>query len=79
VRHLPFYAAYLVLTPFLGVIAASGLFVAGVMVAERFRVDVAIATALALGVAQWAVLSLVFDVLVEREVIGRVVWALLGY
>ena len=49
------------------------------LVIDRVAWPRAVAVGLALGAAQWAVLSLVFDVLIEREIVGRLGWYLLGY
>ena len=78
-RPMPGQVVFLAAIPFIGLIAASVLFVAAVLVLDNVAWPRAAMTGLALGAIQWAVLSMVFDVLIEREIIGRVGWYLLGY
>jgi hypothetical protein len=65
--------------PFLGLVAASALFLAAILVVGRFPLRAVILVPLAFAAAEMLVLSLLFDVLVEREIVGRIAWSFLGY
>lgn len=73
------WIAYVALVPLLGLVPASAAFVA----AWFFRRGIGVATTalvtLVFGLTQAGVLATVFDVLVEREILGRALWLWLGY
>jgi TctA family transporter len=66
-------------TPIIGLIPASVAFIAAFLKRSGLRLRSAIAVALAIGGLQVLLLATVFDVLVERELIGRIAWWSLGY
>lgn len=72
-------AMFLVATPFLGLPVATTGFVARMLNLKGVDWPRAILLALAFCVVQLMILSLVYDILVEREIIGRVMWLALGY
>ncbi|MEX0853990.1 MAG: tripartite tricarboxylate transporter permease [Bauldia sp.] len=78
-RHVALYAGYLLITPLIGLIASSFVFVAAAMRLNGSRMSPALIAALVLALSELAVLTLVFDVIIEKEIVGRVLWAILGY
>jgi len=78
-QQVALYAGFVLITPIIGVIASSFVFVAAAMRFGGARLVYAVTAAGVLAVAELAVLTMVFDVIIEREIVGRVVWALLGY
>jgi putative tricarboxylic transport membrane protein len=79
IRHAGAFALYLLAIPIFGFVAAGAFFIAGFLM----LIGVTAARALIGGaiyfVLQFIVLFAVFDVLVEKEVLGRIVWAFMGY
>jgi hypothetical protein len=66
-------------TPLVGLPVASFVFAAVLLRRAGMAAVGAVLAALALCIVQLVLLGAVFDVLVEREVVGRIAWALLGY
>lgn len=77
--HVDLTAAFLLLTPLVGLFVASLAYVAGMLRRDGVRTKTALVAGAVLAVVQIAVLSRVFDVLVEKEIIGRIAWTILGY
>lgn len=70
---------FIAATPFLGIVVASLAYVTAVLRRTGISYTNAILVAIGCGVLQLVLLVTVFDVLVEREIIGRMLWAALGY
>ena len=69
---------FLVANPLIGLTASSGIFLALMLHAVRMRPVHAIATALIFAGLQLALLSIAFDVGIERDILGRALWWILG-
>lgn len=65
-------------TPFVGVSAATLAFVTAALIRTGLRRRHAVASAAVLGAVQLALMVAVFDLPVEKELIGRLFWSLLG-
>jgi putative tricarboxylic transport membrane protein len=70
---------FIAATPFLGIVVSSLAYVTAVLRRTGISYTNAILVAIGCGVLQLVLLVTVFDVLVEREIIGRILWAALGY
>jgi TctA family transporter len=79
VRHVALCALFILLIPLIGITASTLVFVAAVLLRSGLKSRNAVTTALVVGVAQMGLLSSVFDVLVEKEIIGRALWSALDY
>jgi putative tricarboxylic transport membrane protein len=79
VQHLGLSTLYLAATPLAGLSAATFAYVAVVLARYGVRVRSAILVSALFGIVQLGLLALVFDLPVEREIIGRAAWAMLGY
>jgi TctA family transporter len=78
-RHTAIFALYLAITPLVGLPAASAGFIALALARTGVRIGRALVIALVFVGLQIAMLSVVFDVLIEKEIVGRAVWAILGF
>ena len=78
-QQVALYAGFVLITPIVGLIASSFLFVATAMRLSGSGLRQALAVAGVLAAAELAVLTMVFDVIIEREIVGRLLWAVLGY
>ena len=72
-------AAFLVATPVVGLPVATLGFAARMLTLRGLAWPRALFVSMAFCVVQITILSLVYDVLVEREIIGRLMWLALGY
>jgi hypothetical protein len=72
-------AAFLVATPVVGLPVATLGFAARMLTLRGLAWPRALFVSVAFCVVQITILSLVYDVLVEREIIGRLMWLALGY
>lgn len=69
---------FLVANPLIGLSASSGLFLALMLHALRIKLAYAIAAAAIFVALQLGVLAIVFDVGIERDILGRALWWILG-
>jgi hypothetical protein len=79
ISHVALFALFIGLTPLVGLPVAAVGFITAVLTAIGIGAGRAFLVALIFGLLQSAMLSALFDVLVEREIIGRIAWDLLGY
>jgi hypothetical protein len=79
VPHVWLFALFVLAMPVVGLIAASGLFVAGILVLNRFSWSQSLAVAVGFVALETVILAAIFDVLTEREMVGRIAWSWLGY
>jgi hypothetical protein len=79
IHHVFLFALFIALTPLIGLPVAAVGFVTAVLMAIGIGGGRALLLALTFGLLQSALLAALFDVLVEREIIGRIAWDLLGY
>jgi TctA family transporter len=78
VNHLALSGLYLIASPFVGLIAATFAFVALVLTRSALRLRSALVIAGLLTAGQVVLLDQIFDIAIEKEILGRAVWALLG-
>jgi putative tricarboxylic transport membrane protein len=78
-RYLGATALFIVSTPFLGVTLSSFLYVAALLKRSGLALPRSIAVAAIYSALQLLLLASVFDVLVQREILGRLFWEALGY
>jgi hypothetical protein len=67
------------LIPWIGLVLASAAFVAAFFYRHRMSVAATAGVAAAFGLMEAGVLASVFDVFVEKEIVGRAIWLWLGY
>jgi TctA family transporter len=79
VPHAWVFAVFVVLMPFLGLVLASGVFLAVFLAVSRFPTRIVLLLPAVFVALEALVLSLIFDVLAQREVVGRIAWSFLGY
>jgi TctA family transporter len=79
IRHLGWFGLFLAATPVIGLPASTFLFVERMLAAIGIRRTVTFASAILFVAVQLAFLSLVLDVAIEKEILGRALWAALGY
>lgn len=79
VRHLGLSAAFVALAPVAGVSAASFAYVATALLRTGVRPVSALASAVVFAILQFGLLAMVFDIGVEREILGRALWVALGH
>jgi hypothetical protein len=79
IRHVGLVVLLLLATPVVGLPVATMVFAAILLRRAGIGLFSAVAAALVLTVVEVVLLETVFDVLVEREIIGRIAWLLLGY
>jgi TctA family transporter len=79
IRHVGLSGLFIVLTPIVGLTVSTFAYVTSALLRSGIKLHHAAITALILSALQLGLLSSVFDVLVEREIVGRVAWSLLGY
>jgi TctA family transporter len=72
-------AIFILLTPFLGLIVCSIGLGLGMMLAGGVSLRNSVLTSVAFGGLQLLLLATIFDIVVEREIIGRLAWYLLGF
>ena len=77
-QYLGLTALFIVLTPIIGLPVATIAYVGAILKSAGLRAWHAVAIVVALLAAQIGLLSLVFDLRIEKAIIGRVLWALLG-
>jgi hypothetical protein len=77
VHFLGAFALFVAATPFLGIIPASFAFVLYVLVRQGYSWWSALLTTVVFCALEFAFVSSVFDVMIEREIIGRIAWAIL--
>ena len=78
VRYVGSTALFIVLTPVFGLLLSSAAYVGSCLRRLNFSTRQIVLTLIILATAQLALLSLVLDLRIERDVIGRIAWALLG-
>jgi hypothetical protein len=71
--------AFIAAMPFIGILPASFTYIVAVLIKTDVRPRIAVLIAIGCCLAQLALFASVFDVLVEREILGRILWAALGY
>jgi TctA family transporter len=69
---------FLVANPLIGLTASSGLFLMLMLQALRIRLAPALLATLAFLALQFLLLSIAFDIAVERDILGRAAWWILG-
>ena len=79
VPHAWLFALFVVLMPFVGLVAASWVFLAAFLAFTRFPWQAVILVPTVFAAAQAGVLATLFDVLAEREIVGRIAWGYMGY
>jgi hypothetical protein len=77
--HVWIAALAILAIPYFGLTVSSMAMAAGMLVAGGARIHRAILAALVFGALQFALLGWLFDIVVEREIIGRLAWRLLGF
>jgi hypothetical protein len=69
---------FILATPIIGLPAATAAYTGRVLFQRRFKLRHILVTLILLAVAQLALLSVALDLRIERDIIGRLLWALLG-
>ena len=78
-HHVGLTTGFILATPAIGLFAAGFAYVTSVLWRSGIGARAAVATALVLAALQIALLSFLFDLSVEKELVGRAITALLGY
>jgi hypothetical protein len=78
-RYVGLTGLFIAATPLVGIIPSTLVYVTEVLRRSGFRLSRAIVVAVGCCALQLALLAAVFDVLIEREIIGRALWNVLGY
>jgi hypothetical protein len=73
-KHVGATLAFLVATPFLGILPSSAVYLLAVLCRTGMGLSSAALFAIPFVVAQFVLLAIVFDIAVEKEVIGRLLW-----
>jgi hypothetical protein len=79
VRFILPFGLFLLLIPFIGVLASGGLFIILVLVLIGIKLRVALISSACLLVSLSIMLRAIFDIAVEKEFVGRIAWALMDY
>ncbi len=79
IQNLGLAGLLILATPVIGLSAATFVFVTKFLRLSGIRWAHTLLIALSLCAVQLAIVSVVFDVLVEKEFIGRILWKILGY
>lgn len=79
IRHAGWLALYLVAIPFAGLTLSTFAFTGIILHRVGLSIRRSIMVALVLALAQLAIASLFVDVLIEREILGRALWAMFGF
>jgi TctA family transporter len=77
-RHGRLIGGFLIANPVIGVTASSGIFLALMLHALRVRIVPMLLTVLGFIGLQLLLLSILFDIWIERDILGRGLWWLLG-
>jgi hypothetical protein len=75
--HVGLFAIFLLATPLTGLFVSSFAFVGAVLWRSGVRPGRSVTAAAVFVALQFAILALVFDVAIEKEIVGRVAWALM--
>jgi putative tricarboxylic transport membrane protein len=78
-HHIGITGLFVAATPIVGITPASLVYITVLLRDAGVRLGAAILVSIICCVLQVALLASVFDILIEREIIGRVFWAALGY
>lgn len=79
VRFIVPLLLFLIATPVFGVLVSGFFFVLAVLIRIGIRWPAALLSSFCLLLSQYVILALIFDVIVEREFIGRIAWSLMDY
>ncbi len=79
IGHVAAFGVFIAAIPAIGVIAASFGFCLYLLWAIGIRLRVACAAAFLFAAFLFLILSVLFDIIVEREIIGRILWSFMGY
>ena len=77
-RSVGLTGLFILATPIIGLPAATAAYTGRVLFQRRFKPRHILVTLILLAAAQLALLSVVVDLRIERDIIGRLLWALLG-
>lgn len=77
--HIWITCLAIVAIPYIGLIVSSMLMAVGMLLAGGVKLWRALVAALVFGAIQLAFLNWLFDIVVEREIIGRIAWRMLGF
>jgi hypothetical protein len=78
-RFTACYAVFILLTPIMGFLVAGGLFIVAVLRSIGVAWSSAILLSAAFSFMEFGLLSVVFDVIVEKEIMGRIAWWFLDF
>jgi hypothetical protein len=79
IRHLTAFALYLAAIPVFGMVAAGAGFIFALLVAAKVKAWRAALAAAIYFALQLGVLATIFDVMVEKEIVGRIVWSFMDF
>ena len=79
IRYVPITSIFIISIPFFGVPASSFMFVTWILARQGTTIMNSILISLIFAIGQIIILTVVYDVLIERDIMGLIYWWLLGF